>query len=187
MRFEYTIDEAVEFQLAFVRRTREGGSWRRRETQNFVVGLTAPIIGVLTFVFLAGSLSVAALIAGFAITLGFAGLLTIPFRWYCESLVRGRTRRLLIEQLGGEGPYPCSVELRPEGVLVEQGTVDLKFPWRQALGVNDTPEGIEINFRGGQVLARNRGFPSQAQRAAFLERVREFLPTDVNRTAEGAV
>ena len=80
-----------------------------------MVGLTAPIIGVLTFVFLAGSLSVAALIAGFAITLGLAGLLTIPFRWYCESLVRGRTRRLLIEQLGGEGPYPCSVELRPEG------------------------------------------------------------------------
>jgi len=115
-----------------------------------MVGLTAPIIGVLTFVFLAGSLSVAALIAGFAITLGFAGLLTIPFRWYCESLVRGRTRRLLIEQLGGEGPYPCSVELRPEGVLVEQIPVDLKFPWREALGVNDTPEGIETTSVAGR-------------------------------------
>jgi hypothetical protein len=175
--FDYTIDEAVAFQHAFVQSTREGASWRKREQITFslafvvVVGLFAALKVPISSN--RSPLLVLAII-GAAVVVGV--VLAIPFGHYYDHLVRKRMRRLITEQLGSSGPYTCSIELRPEGAWVAQPGVELTFPWREATRVEDAADGVIVMFKGGRVLARSRAFTSPEHREMFLRKVRELMP-----------
>jgi uncharacterized protein (DUF58 family) len=174
--FEFTLDELVDSHLRLVRRTREGASWRWRESRNFVVAASIPLLCIVGYQFSVGQLSPAGLVALVIASIVLAVILAVPFLWYYDHIVRRRLRRYLVERSGGPGPYTCTVELRPEGVSVDQNNVRMNFPWADALSIEDSADGIEIRFRGGQVLARSRGFASPEARGVFLTRVHELAP-----------
>jgi len=172
--FEFTVDEAAEVQCAFVKTSREASSWRRREQFKFVVSLTIAC-AFMVIIFRDGR-SISTLAFLVAVGFGIGMLLSIPFGWYYDHIVRTRRRRFLLEQLGGPGPHQCSIEIRPDTLWVSQSGVELTFRWGDAIDVQDVPEGVAITFRRGLVLARNRGFISDAHRAGFLRRLRELVP-----------
>jgi hypothetical protein len=174
INFEFTIDEAVEFQLGFVRASREGGSWRRREQLTFAAAFSVAVVCVMIVFSSRRTPLMVALSIGAATAAGL--LLAIPFGWYYDHLVKARTRRFLIEQFGGDGPQLCSIEIRAEGLWVAQRGVELTFPWRDATGIQDAAEGVTVTFKGGRVLARSRGFASLDARTNFLHAVRALVP-----------
>lgn len=171
--FEYTVDEAVSLQLDFIKSTKEGSSWRNREQWKFGVSFMFIVAFLLIFLSSDRSLGVVAALIGFAVVIGV--FVTVLFGRYYDHLAQTRIRRLMIEQIGGPGPYMCSIEIRPEGLWVAQPSVELTFPWRDARNIEDVPEGINMTFAGGRVLARSRGFTSQAHRASFLDGIRKHV------------
>ena len=98
--------------------------------------------------------------------------------------MRTRLYAYIREQLGGEGPHLCSVELRPEHLWVRQGGVELLFPWTEATSVSDDPGGILIAFRQGRVLARSRGFTSPEQRQEFQQQARALAASAIGVQAK---
>ena len=175
MTFDFTVDEAAEVHLASIRTSREASSWRRREQIKFVAGVVLAVAAISIVGSTDRSLTIVYILVGVVVGL----LLTIPFGWYYDHLVRRRTRRLLLERLGGAGPHECSIEIRPETLRVTQAGIEIAFPWADATGVKEASDGVTINFRGGLVLARARGFVSEEHRSEFLRRVRELVPNGV--------
>ena len=172
---DFTVDEAAEVHLASIRTSPEASSWRRREQYKFVAGVVLAV-AAMSYV---GSADRAVAI-GYALSGVVVGLLlVIPFGWYYDHLVRRRTRRFLLERLGGAGPHECSIEIRPETLRVTQAGIEMAFPWVDATSVKEAPEGVTITFRAGLVLARARGFVSQDHQSEFLRRLRELVPNGV--------
>jgi len=165
--FEFTALEAAEMHLQWHTTSRVARWVRWREQVFFVVALVL-MVAVIS---LASSRrrQPETIVIHVAIAVVVALALTVPFRWFYDELIRKRTHRFLREHLGGEGPHLCSVELRPEHVWSRQNGVEYLFPWTEATAVSDNPDGILIVFRGGRVLARNRGVASPEQRREFLE------------------
>ena len=176
--FDFTVDEAVDVQLKYVRSTSEGASWRRREQWMFAIPLTFVMATVLIFVNPDETLLVKSLLVAAAAAIAL--ILVVPFGWYYDHLVTARMRRLLVEQLGGEGPYSCTVEVLPDRLSVVQNGIQLSFPWSNARSIDDGVDGIMITFRGGWVLVRSRGFTSAEHRAAFLRYAQQRLPGEVS-------
>jgi hypothetical protein len=168
------VEEAAEVQQTWTKASREASSWRRREQTKFVIGVTvaAAVVLILTN---ARSIPNTAVFLVIAFVIGL--LLAVPFGWYYDHLVRVRTRRLLVERLGGEGPHGCSIAIHPDVLRVTEAGVELAFSWSDATSVADAPEGVTITFKRGFVLARSRGFVSDVHRARFLRRVQELIPT----------
>lgn len=173
--FDFTVDEAAEVHLASIRTSREASSWRRREQVKFVAGLILAVAAMSVVSSTDRSLITVQILVGVVVSL----VLAIPFGWYYDHLVRRRTRRLLLERLGGAGPHECSIEICPETLRVIQAGIEIAFPWADATGVKEAPDGVTITFRAGLVLARARGFASEDHRLEFLRRVRERLPSGV--------
>src|SRR5207247_2809399 len=96
-------------------------------------------------------------VAGFIATA--LGLLWgLVYRRVYDRIVRKRIRRFLAEHLDGPGPFRCDIELRPQGVWTRQNNVEVVLHWSDATGVTDGEDAVEIDFRNGIVIARNRGF-----------------------------
>jgi hypothetical protein len=168
--FDYTLDEAVDVQLHTVRQTREGASWRRREQWRFVCGV---VLASMAVIFLSSSeRSPATFVAMFAISVVIGLALVVPFGHFYDHRARARIRRLLVERFG-DGPYHCSIEIRPAGLWSAQQGVESQFPWSQATKTEDTPEGVDVVFKGGRVLARSRGFASAEHRSMFVQELRD--------------
>lgn len=170
--FDFSLEEAVAFQIAFVRTTREGRSWRTREQRTFVV--TAAVIAAAVVIFGVRHQPPVVVITLVAVAIAVAAALGVPFGWYYDHLIRTRTARLLAEQLG-PGPYSCSIEIQTDALRVAQTSLAHVFPWSSATEVADTPEGVVVAFKSGRVLARTRGFTSLEHREHFLRRVRELV------------
>ena len=183
--FEFTIDEAVDARRQFVESSPEASSWRRREKWNFV-GAFILVASVVAFLLARQRLHVIAIVVGFACIALLAIVLAIPFGWYYDHLVKRRVRRFLIEQYGGEGPHPCTIELRPEGLWAALPTIQMSFPWQEATGFHDAAQGITVTFKGGRVLIRSRGFGSEAERGEFLRQLRHLVPQTASQEPRGA-
>ena len=173
VEFDFSLDEAVVLQMDFVRTTREGRSWRKREQRTFVMAVVAVAAIIIT---LKMHSSDPARLAAFlvAITL-LAFMLAVPFGWYYDYQVQTRTARLLTERMGAE-PYHCSIEIHSDALRVTQSGLGFVFPWSSAVGTDDASEGILVTFTTGRVLARARGFISLEHRQHFLRRLRELVP-----------
>src|SRR5688572_11859129 len=113
VNFEYGVDEAVAFQLESLRRTKEGSSWRRREQWRFAISLV--FVVACWFFFFSSDRSPANAVGLGVIVVVVATFGTILFGHYYDHQAKSRIRRLMEEQLGGPGPYACSMEIRPEG------------------------------------------------------------------------
>lgn len=172
VRFEYSVDEAVAFQIGSLRATKEGASWRSREQLKFLVSLIAAVV-VLGW--MSSDRSPEAIVGIAGIALLIVPIATALFGVYYDHVVKNRLRRVMIEQLGGTGPHTCTIEIRLDGLWVSQPTVEITFPWRDAKNIEDTAEGVSVFFVGGRVLARTRGFSSQGHRDEFVAGLRKHI------------
>jgi hypothetical protein len=163
--FDFTVDEAVALQIECARATREGAAWKRREQAKFVASCALVIAIVLILSNQSASiLGKAGLIAAAgAISL----LLVVPFGWYYDRVVVSRTRRALLERFG-VGPYPSTVRVLNDGLLVDQNGLELKFSWSDGATVEDREPGVLVAFRGGSVFVPRRAFPSRESQVAFV-------------------
>lgn len=105
---------------------------------------------------------------------GVAGRMFAPLY---EHHVAHRARQAIARQYAGRLPMRCEIELRPTCLMVRQDQVDLSLDWSTAKSVEDTPDGIELWFRWGLVVARNRAFPTPAARDRFLTDARAKMPS----------
>ena len=169
--FDATLDEFAEVQVRIIRQTHTARSWRRNAVAvNFGIVSAAIFAGL----WLAGKLgpSVEYLTRGLLIALAIGAVWAYFYRRSYDQTVTKRTRRLLEEQLGGPGPFTCEVELQPDGAWTRCQNTELRIPWTNATGVTDTDKGIEIAFRTGLILIRNRAFESGSDRREFFELAR---------------
>lgn len=180
-RYEFTIDEAADFQVDCLKNTRAGASLRRREIRNLSIAFDGSVLG--TFFFLSavtyGPIELSDFIVGALIAVVLFPLSHLGLPRYYDRILRRRARRAVIDHFGGAGPYPCAIEVRPEGLWTRTKGVELQFAWSEATAVVDAPEGITVWFTGGGTLARARGFASPEERERFLCRIRELLPPGV--------
>jgi hypothetical protein len=58
----------------------------------------------------------------------------------------------------------------------------MTFPWKNAAGIEDTGDAIELRFSPGLVVARNRAFRDETERRQFLERARTLARDLEGRT-----
>jgi len=93
-----------------------------------------------------------------------------------EQSLTKRTRTVVAEHFGTRSSIRCEIELRPTGLWVQQDQMQLLLDWETAKSVDDTPDGIELWFRWGLVVARNRGFATPADRERFLAAARARVP-----------
>ncbi len=168
INYEATIDEVVDLQLRILERSKTVRKWKRQG----LIG--APFAFALTY------LMIAYLFVSFTIVekLVFSSLAGISFiAFYLgthKARTRGRVRRLLVEQLGSDGPFPTEYELRDDGLVVQTKGTEIKFDWSNFTEVNETDLELElIAGTGGIAALPKRVFQSEEQLNEWLNCIRE--------------
>jgi hypothetical protein len=89
----------------------------------------------------------------------------------------GRMLRYYREQLGGDGPFVCEVELSPAGLITRQLGAETTHPWSHVASATEVSGGIEFIYRPtGALLVRDRAFPTPEGREQFLALARRLIP-----------
>jgi hypothetical protein len=168
LTFDTTIDEMVDDTLRPLRGSKEG----RRLKRHAVVNLSFSSWGVAT----AGLVVTNQLPATYAAAVGLflAVVIALLYGSVYDDTIRKRTARMLREQVG-DGPVTYVMEARPEGLWTEVRGVVTISPWRLLKGVVETPRGLELHFRDGIAIVRDRGFPTTQARSAFGQRIRDLF------------
>jgi hypothetical protein len=81
------------------------------------------------------------------------------------------------EQLGGDGPFVCEVELSPAGLITRQMGTETTLPWSHVASATEVSGGIEFIYRPmGALLVRERAFQTPEDREQFLALARRLIP-----------
>jgi hypothetical protein len=171
--FDASLDEHIDVHVLLLRRSKTGRSLRRRAAM--CAGTSA---GTLIFVcMLLSQRSPSMLyVTAAGIIAAVPGLLcSLAYLPIYDLFVRRRLRRFLTEYLGSHGALRCYMALRSDGIWTRLNGVELMLPWHDAIGVIDTRAGIQVDFRSGIALARNRGFTTEEERRRFLETARKSM------------
>jgi hypothetical protein len=93
------------------------------------------------------------------------------------SIGDSRMLRYYREQLGGDGPFVCEVELSPAGLVTRQLGAETTRPWSHVASVTEVSGGIEFTYRPtGVLLVRDRAFQTQESREQFLALALRLIP-----------
>ena len=104
----------------------------------------------------------------------FAALVCVLLVIVIPRLSRASSRnsrmlRYYREQLGGDGPFVCEVELSPAGLTTRQLGAETTHPWSHVASATEVSGGIEFIYRPmGALLVRDRAFQTPEGRAQFL-------------------
>jgi hypothetical protein len=182
IQFDATIDEMVDTHVRMGRSTKTLRAVRTSYVWSSAAaaGIACAIIQVAMAHERTVTVWAVALVSGIALCVVYRCFVGFHYDW----LVRRRYRRLLTERLGGAPGVHCEMELRPEGVWVAQDGVEITFHWDSATRVLDTGDAVEMGFRGGIALARNRAFATPGDRQRFLGQARTYAaPGEVARAS----
>jgi hypothetical protein len=182
IQFDATLDEVVDASMRLTTRTQAFRQYRARAV--WITGGCLAAALLATVLYRRGQVDVPMSAAAWGILVAVALLLGAVFGYsYGLSLewsMRRQYRRMVVEHLGGVMDVRCDIELRREGVRAVQNGVETMFPWNKTAGVEDTGDAIELRFRPGLVVVRNRAFRDETERTRFLELARagarEFQP-----------
>jgi hypothetical protein len=79
------------------------------------------------------------------------------------------------ERFGGDGPFSCEVELRPEGLAMVQAGTRVLHEWPLITAIVETPDSVDFVARGGaSLMVRNRAFRSPQERVEFIRLARFY-------------
>jgi hypothetical protein len=166
IQFEPTLEERVEVSLRFLRHTAAGRALRLRTfLQQCAI---ASATGWLVVAALGGSTQVKALagagVVGLVVGIAVAGILWQVGDWGLEDRLRSSLARFVAEH----GPATCEIQLREDALRVHDMGVELTLPWNEVTGIDDSGGSVELAFRSAIVVARDRAFASQEDRALFV-------------------
>jgi hypothetical protein len=81
------------------------------------------------------------------------------------------------EQLGGDGPFICEVELSSVGLIIRQLGSETTHPWPNVASATEVSGGIEFIYRPmGALLVRDRAFQTPESRQQFLTLALQLIP-----------
>ncbi len=167
LTYEATIDDAVDVSLRLANRTK---AFRHQVRLNVIIaGVVGggAFIGVYLFFNAVSTVTGAVLL--FVAGLVFGVAVAFLFGSFFEKEIRKQHRKVLLEHFGGKTVIPTELEMRPDAVWVRQLGMEMLFPWNVCTGVLDNPDDIQIDFKPGITIVRNRQFTSAAERQTFLD------------------
>ena len=165
VRFEFSAADMADVARRSANRSKtiRDLRWRAAASWSFLLGL------ILFFV-ISGSVIAR---ATFSIAFGLA-LFFLLFRGG-RSSPEAAYLKYFREQLGGDGPFLCEVEITPAGITTTQNGVEMKRGWPSVRDIVDTSDGLEFHWRtGGTLVVRDRAFKTPELRTAFLRTAREY-------------
>lgn len=169
VKFDFTVADLAD--VAY-REANRSGSLSSRERNARILGLAVWAV-ILYAVTEATPWSVhdRVIVAAFFFALSLLFML-IPR----TSPAAKRLLKLYRDKLGSDGPFPCEVELGPEGVVIRQFGGETKRDWSHVQSVDDARDGIEFRFAPiGFLLVRNHGFSTPEARRHFLDAARHHF------------
>lgn len=165
--FEFSVDDMVDGAERAVARSGVARGWR---WQRLVVSCT--ITAIVAYIVVPGSEGTR--LFGAVVAAILCGAI-LPF-----SSGSGRRRRLqqyFREQLGGDGPFTCEVELTPQALVTVQRGARAERPWSMIRAIQLTDNSVDFITQGaGSVIVRNRAFKSREERDAFVDLARKYAP-----------
>jgi hypothetical protein len=173
IHFDTTVDELIDANSRYWKRTPAGALQRRRGSLRIAVAFTSSLF-VTALVTSGAALENVVPLAALAVILG-AAFWPLYGRLYNSGLQR-RLRQAVRAQVGKDATWTCEIELRPEGAWSRNRGVEYLFDWSQLRFVEDDDHGIELHFHDGFVMARNKAFHTAADREQFLKTARSRLP-----------
>jgi hypothetical protein len=165
VQFEFTAADLAEVAGLAADRSPLVRKWRSR------AGIVwAILVGIIAYFVTPGAPDVRV-----AVALVLAVVLFVATR---SGRGERRNARLLAfyrERLGGDGPFPCEVEITETAVVSRQLGAESRHPWSQVASISETQGGIEFIYRPmGSLLVRDRAFADAKTRADFLAQARKF-------------
>ena len=164
--FEFTPEDLADVTV----RHSSGTALRRRlwHQATLNVGAVAGIGAMLAMVLVTG-LRDAASLAGLAVTAALVGVVVAGVEASrFETKFRRRILRVIAAEPSTSRVMRCDVELRRDGLRLQQQNFEMFYRWSDAISIEDVDAGIELRFRAGFVMVRARAFATPEERAAFL-------------------
>lgn len=183
VKFDFTPDELVDVSLRIVRATHTGIDARRkyRRTTAFAGGGGLTAAGLLALGI--SSASVVAM-AAFGLVLGSV-CFALAGSVYDNRQERW-LRRAIDEHLTTSTDRTCEIELRPDGLSVQQAGAEMTFFWRHLSAIVEKTGDVEFHFTPGLVVARARAFGSEAERRGFIVTAHELAAAAGATVSEAA-
>lgn len=150
-----------------------------RDSRWYAAACWSALLSLVLLSLLDGSLIVRAAFAG------LFGLAVFFFYSRFWGSPGGTYLKYYREQLGGDGPFLCEVEIDPDGVTTRQGGAEIRHPWAALKEIIETPDSLEFLWRtGGLLIIRDRAFPTPQSRSAFLQTARGFCSSNTARSSQ---
>lgn len=174
IQFETNIDELVD---ANVRQWRATKAAKLQRWRGIVKSAAAATVSAFAIVFLLSGAERDVVFSSLVIAVLLGAVLS-PFygRLYDAGLHR-RLRRAMTDVYGKSATSICEIELRREGTWIRNFGVEMLFPWSDTIDIADVDGAIELRFRAGVVVARNKAFATVGGRGRFIEAARELSNT----------
>jgi hypothetical protein len=149
VRFEFSAAD-----MADVTRRSADRSKTVRDSRWHAAASWSAVLGLALFFALSGSFIARAI---FSVAFCLV-LFTLFTRWRWSS-PNAPYLKYCREQLGGDGPFLCEIEITPAGLATRQIGIETKRPWSVVEEIVDTSDGLEFRCRiGGILVVRDRAF-----------------------------
>jgi len=175
VQFDFSAADLAEVAERSSNRSRTVRAWRM---QGYAV--SAGVLAIVAYVLVDGPQ---------AIRIGVAACVALALCFFMPriggpSSHRARLLEYFREQLGGDGPFTCEVELSPAALITRQMGTESTHPWAQVMSVAEIAEGIEFVYRPmGGLLVRNRAFADARACLEFLTLARRLVSKGVSADA----
>src|SRR6266850_2561280 len=176
IQFDTNVDELVDATTRYWTRTKAGRSQRRRGVLAVAAVFTASSCAafLITSGAVRGTAGAPAIISALIVAMVLGAAFWPLYGRLHDRGFRRRLRRALTKEAGERTTWTCEIELRAEGAWSRNRGVEILFDWKEAIAVEDAGDGVELRFRGGFMMARNKAFESAADGRRFLEMARGF-------------
>lgn len=166
LEYEYTLEDLVDSSRRAMLRSKTVQDMRTRSI--WATTLTAGVALVATWWYSSGASSSPKLTIPIAVAVVVSTIIYFGYSRYYDWLATYRTKRILREHLKKSKSRLCEMETRGDSLWVRQDAVEITYGWNDLEKVVDTGNDVELRFRNGSVIARNRAFGSDADRAEFI-------------------
>ena len=168
VQFEFSAGDLAEVANRASDRSRVVQGWRFESRLTWAV-----LVGILVYAVTPGQPASRAV---FAVLICLLLVVVIP-RLNRTSSRNSQMLRYYREQLGGDGPFVCEVELSPAGLITRQLGAETTHPWSHVVSATEVSGGIEFIYRPtGTLLVRDRAFRTPEAREQFLALALRLIP-----------
>lgn len=171
VKFDYTIDDVVDFQLRLLNRSRVVRGWRWRNAI-----LTSLLAGAFLFAIIPEGITARMVMGGIGVILG------IPVYFAANDvIVKRRLRKWSAENAGSDKRFTCEVELNESGIHTQSNGTQIIYSWANVADIKETADSVDIYFqKGGLLVIRNRAFSSSVERQQFIQLAKQYSPIAAN-------